>query len=120
LRGAIEYANAFPEADTINFAIPVGGLHTISLLSDLPQIRERVTIDGCTEVLDEEASPAARANTAPTGTNAVLRIVLDGTSSGLANGLALSGPAASNSVIRGLVFPPAPIPPLPSPRCPTM
>ena len=74
---------------------------TLSLLSDLPQIRERVTIDGYTEVLDEEASPAARANTAPTGTNAVLTIVLDETNSGLANGLALSGPAASSSEIRG-------------------
>ena len=49
LREAITLANAFPGADTISFAIPGAGVHTISLLSSLPAITDPVVIDGTTQ-----------------------------------------------------------------------
>jgi CSLREA domain-containing protein len=53
LRAAIEQANATPGADTINFAIPGTGVKTIHVgetgLVRLPDITERVTIDGYTQ-----------------------------------------------------------------------
>src|SRR5215211_2124988 len=102
LRAAIEEANAFAGADTINFAIPGAAPHTISPGFQLPTITQRVTIDGYTESLDE--STPASPNTASTGTNAVLKIELGGTNAGFSSGLLLSGAGASNSVIRGLVI----------------
>jgi CSLREA domain-containing protein len=108
LRAAIEEANASSGVDTINFAIPGAGPHTISPGSELPAITQPVTIDGYTESLDEGANPA-NPNTASTGTNAVLKIVLDGTNAGSNSvGLRLisgvNGASASNSVIRGVVI----------------
>src|SRR5438445_8411434 len=49
LRQAIIDANANPGADLINFNIPGAGAHTITLLSDLPEITDPVTIDGTTQ-----------------------------------------------------------------------
>jgi hypothetical protein len=49
LREAINNANATPGTDTITFNIPGGGAKTINLLNALPEIIERVTIDGTTQ-----------------------------------------------------------------------
>ncbi len=49
LREAIGLANAFPGPDTISFAIPGAGVHTISLISALPEITDPVVIDGTTQ-----------------------------------------------------------------------
>ena len=46
LREAIDTANANPGADVINFDIPGSGVHTIKPSSPLPDITERVTMDG--------------------------------------------------------------------------
>ena len=104
LRAAIEEANASAGADTINFAIPGAGPHTISPGSELPTITQTVTIDGYTQ---SGASPNTLAQ--PDKTNAVLKIELSGPPSApppgqFVNGLELSGANASNSVIRGLVI----------------
>lgn len=100
LRAAIQEANATPRADTIQFNIPGTGVRTISPNSELPAITQPVTIDGYTQ-------PGTSPNTLATGTNALLRIELDGTDAGNANGLFLAGTAvgsgSSGSVVKGLV-----------------
>jgi len=101
LRAAIQEANNTSEADTINFAIPGNGPHTIAPASELPAITDQVTIDGYTEQLDE--TPGASANTsAESSTNAELRIVLSGVSAGtFKSGLRIYAP---NAVVMGLVI----------------
>jgi len=72
LRAAIQEANARAGADTINFNISGIGPKTISVVdTDLPDIEEALTIDGYTQ-------SDAKRNTLEVGTNAVLRIVLNG------------------------------------------
>jgi len=94
LRAAIEQANADPSTDTIVFNIPGAGPHTIQPLSGLPSITNPVVIDGYTQ-------PGAAPNTSPSGSglNTVLKIELDGSLAGDANGLTLY---SGNSTIRGL------------------
>jgi small-conductance mechanosensitive channel len=94
LRQAIDDANAAPGADTIVFAIPGAGVHTITPQSLLPIVNEAVTIDGYTQ-------PGSSANTNPTGgLNAVLQIEIDGTVA--PNRCITIG--ASNVSVRGLVI----------------
>lgn len=95
LREAINAANAHPGADTIAFAIPGGGVHTIQPSTALPVITEAVTIDGYTQT-------GASANTAAAGDNAVLLIEISGASA--PKGTSGIQIAASNCVIRGLVI----------------
>jgi hypothetical protein len=100
LKAAIQQANANAnptETDTINFKIPGRGVKTIKPASELPQIREPVTIDGYTQ-------PKSKKNTRATGaTDAVLKIQLDGSLAGSnAGGLVIQG--SSNVTIRGLVI----------------
>jgi hypothetical protein len=96
LRYCLTRANATPGLDTIQFAIPGGGLHTISLTSALPTITDAVVIDGYTQA---GASP----NTLATGDDAVLTVELNGAAAGAtANGLTIRG--ASNCLIRGLTI----------------
>jgi hypothetical protein len=71
LRQAILDANAHPGRDRVAFAIPGEGLHTIRPESELPTITDPVVLDGYTQ-------PGTRPNTARLGTDAVLRIELDG------------------------------------------
>ena len=99
LRQAILDANANPGADTIAFSISGSEVHTIAPLTPLDTITDAVTIDGYTQ-------PGSLANTNPPemGTNAVLRIELDGTHSGSNGMLAIQGPSNSNVTIRGLVI----------------
>ncbi len=97
LRQAILDANVNPGADVINFNIAGGGVQTIQPLSALPTIADPVIIDGYTQ-------PTAAANTNGPwlGSNAVLRIELDGTLLGDGGvGLAIS---AGGSTVRGLVI----------------
>ena len=60
LRQAILDAEAAAGADTIAFAIPGAGVHTITPLTLLPIISQPVTIDGYTQ-------PGSSPNTNPTG-----------------------------------------------------
>jgi CSLREA domain-containing protein len=97
LRQAILNVNADPgtAVDTIFFAIPGPGVHTIALTSALPAITHPVIIDGYSQ-------PGAVANTSSSGDNAVLLIELNGTSAGInTNGLTI---AAANCTVAGLVL----------------
>ncbi|SRR6266496_5297828 len=71
LRQAILDANSNSGADTIAFAIPGSGVHTIPLFSALPQITDPVLINGYTQ-------PGSSSNTLSTGDNAVILIEIDG------------------------------------------
>jgi len=91
LRQAILDANASPGADSITFAIPGAGVHTIALASDLPALTETVSIDGYSQ-------PGASPNTLAETSNAVLTIELRGPRP---IGLDITGTAC---VVRGLAI----------------
>lgn len=93
LRAAIQQANATAGADTINFAIPGAGVHTIVPTSALPNITEAVTINGYSQ-------SGSSANTLATGNDAVLLIEISGAGTA-ANGLTLQG---TGSTLRGLII----------------
>ena len=94
LRAAIQEANDTPGADTINFNI-TSTSKTITPASPLPEITGTVTINGYSQ-------PGTAANTRAIGTDAVLRIVLDGVNAGSnTTGLRLG---AINSEVNGLVI----------------
>jgi parallel beta-helix repeat protein len=96
LRYCLSQANATPGLDTIQFAIPGSGPHTINPTSALPVITDAVFLDGYTQ-------PGASPNTLAAGDNAVLAIELNGAAAGAtANGLTIQG--ASNCRIRGLAI----------------
>ena len=95
LRAAIQEANATLGADTIHFAIPGAGPHTIQPTSGLPKITDPVTIDGYTQ-----AGASPNTNGPGLGINAVLMVELDG-SNASGSGLRVSG---GSSTIRGLVI----------------
>jgi hypothetical protein len=95
LRQAILDANASAGFDTIAFAIPGAGVHTITPLSALPIISEGVLIDGYSQ-------PGASENSDPVATNAVLLIELDGSTVGYpGTGLKFS---LSPGTVQGLVL----------------
>jgi hypothetical protein len=94
LRQAILEANATPGADQIAFAIPGEGPHVIAPTSPLPVITDAVMIDGYTQ-------PGTGPNSRAVGSDAVLGIVLDGSSAGPADGISIMG---SGSVVRGLAI----------------
>jgi hypothetical protein len=80
LRQAILDANiASPECakQTITFAIPGSGKHTIQPLSQLPPFNIPIVLDGYSQT-------GSKANTATDGTNAVITIELDGSLAGRA------------------------------------
>jgi hypothetical protein len=101
LRAAMQEANATSGADTIDFNIlstasdcnATTKVCTITPVSVLPPVTERVTIDGYTQ-------PGASPNTKTVGNDAALKIQLNGTNVG---GIGLEIQDASNSVIKGLV-----------------
>jgi CSLREA domain-containing protein len=95
LRAAIQQANGTPGADVINFDIPGTGVKTVTPSSALPTITEQVTINGYTQ-------PGASPNTLAKGTNAKLKVELDGTKVFGSSGLQIRD--SSNSVIKGLVI----------------
>jgi large repetitive protein len=93
LRQAMLDANGAGAASTIVFNIPGAGVQTIAPLSPLPTITAPVTIDGYTQ-------PGSSPNSLAVGDNAVLRIELDGASTG-GDGLTIS---AGGTTVRGLVL----------------
>ena len=101
LRQAILDANGNAGADAISFNIVGTGVHTIAPASALPTITGSVTIDGYTQ-------PGSSPNTnAPDqGTNAVILVEIDGTNTGTGTSAAVLffGPAAADSVVRGLAI----------------
>ena len=106
LREAIEAANidsavdacpAGSGTDTISFNIPGAGPYTIQPVSALPTITDPVVIDGYTQ-----SGASANTNGQGTGSNAVLKIELDGSSAGSpVNGLHIT---AGGSTVKGLVI----------------
>jgi CSLREA domain-containing protein len=84
-----------PIVDTIEFAIPGGGVHTIQPTATMPQIREAVVIDGYTQ-------PGTSPNTLAIGDDAVLLIEIDGTL--MPPGADLFDLPNGGSTIRGLVI----------------
>lgn len=102
LRSAIEAANAQAGADTIEFNIAGGGVHTFTPASDYEQIIEQVTIDGSTQT---GSSCGTLVPTELPGTNNphTLLIEIDGSGSGTGGGLDL-GFGSDSSIIRGLVL----------------
>jgi hypothetical protein len=100
LRQAILDANARSGKDTITFDIPGVGPHTILPATPLPTLTEPVLIDGYTQ-------PGSLENTNPLNLpcNAVLKVVVDGTTLRIAKvesgGLRIAG---GNSLVRGLVL----------------
>ncbi len=98
LRQAILDANASPGPDVVTFNIPgPPGSLTIAPITALPTITGPVTIDGYTQ-------PLTSVNTAASGTNAVLRIVLSGSASP-ADTIGLGfGAGSGGSLVRGLVI----------------
>ena len=102
LRAAIQEANTNPNvggSDVIRFAIPGPGPHTITPNSQLPTITQPATINGYSQ-------PGASVNTATTGTNATLKIVLDGSDAGSTPTQPVDGlvVTARNTIVRGLVI----------------
>lgn len=93
--GECAAGDPLPTVDTIAFAIPGAGLHSILLTDLLPAIAETVVIDGYTQ-------PGATANTLAVGDNAMLMIQIDG--SGFSNDLFKLQPGSDGSVVRGLVM----------------
>jgi titin len=71
LRDALLAANTAPGPDTIAFALPGAGPHTIAPLTPLPDVTSTITIDGYTQ-------PGARPNSLVVGGDAVLLIELSG------------------------------------------
>jgi trimeric autotransporter adhesin len=98
LRAAIQQANKYPGADTIEFTISGTSVHTISPETELPTITQPLTIDGYTQ-----AGATKNTLTEPGKTNAVLKIELDGNNA-QGGGLVAIGEKASESVIRGLAI----------------
>jgi hypothetical protein len=96
VRAAIEESNALRSKDKIKFDVRgPAAVKTIAPASELPEITDPVKINAYTQ-------PGAKANTAPSGTNAVLRVELDGADL-LAGGSGLEI-SAGDSVVRGLVI----------------
>jgi titin len=94
LRAAIQEANDTPGADIINFNI-TSASKVIAPPTQLPPITQQVTINGYSQ-------PNTAVNTQAAGSNAVLRIVLDGVNANAsATGLRIQ---ANDVVVRGLVI----------------
>jgi len=85
------------DMDVIEFNIAGSGVHTISPLTALPEIIEKVTLDGYSQ-------PGTQVNTAPAPLplNNVIKIELD--FSGVSGGGYALKTSAANTVIRGLAI----------------
>lgn len=98
LRQAMLAANTSGEPDTIAFAIPGTGPHTIAPASRLPDLQGTLTIDGHTQA-------GSRANTlAPDqgGLDTVLMIEIHGPGNGF--GLVLDTNPAADATVRGIAL----------------
>ncbi|HOZ41248.1 MAG TPA: hypothetical protein PLL25_10615, partial [Flavobacteriales bacterium] len=93
LRAAITSANGAAGADTIQFNIAGAGVRTITVASALPTITGPVFIDGYSQ-------PGTVWNTTDPGSNAVLRIELNGNNA-VATGLTVN---ANDCTIQGFIL----------------
>jgi hypothetical protein len=93
-RQALLDANLAAGTDTIAFAIPGAGLHTITLTSLLPLITSPVVIDGYTQ-----AGSSANTNPMNAGINTVLQVELTGAQVSL-----FFSTGSDGSTVRGLVI----------------
>ena len=99
LRAAIQEANSTADMDTIDFAIPGRGAHTIAPATDLPTITQPVDVNGYSQ-----RGASANTLTLSQGDNAKIKIQLTGRLISTAgDGLRLD-PGAINSVVRGLAM----------------
>jgi hypothetical protein len=103
LRAAIQESNDTTGADTINFNIVSdASVKTIKPAKPLPEITEAVTINGYSQgSATTTTSDDAEENTLAEGNDAILKIQLNGTNAGSANGLVIE---AADSTIKGLVI----------------
>jgi len=105
LRAAIQQANATTDADTIAFNIPGTGVQQIQLLGQLPEITASVIIDSYTQrPCSSNPAPCSSPNTiadARQGTNAQIKIELDGSCANCGRGFNIM---ADNVVIKGLAI----------------
>ena len=99
LRAAIQETNSTPDMDTVDFAIPGPGVHTIAPATDLPTITQPVDVNGYSQHgAGENTLKLAQ------GDNAKIRIEVSGQNIATpGDGLKLD-PGAINSVIRGLAI----------------
>jgi hypothetical protein len=106
LRQAILDANNAPGLDTIAFAIPGGGVQTITPVKELPAITDPVLIDGTSQPgyagtplieLRGQAGGAADGLTITGSGSTVRGLSIDGFTSG--SGIILSGPSAVDNAI---------------------
>jgi len=103
LKWAIEEANRTSGPDIIKFEIPetdpgydpITGIFVIQPVGRFPELTEEVVIDGYTQPGSQPAIGTS---------NAILKIVLDGSSSSVTLGLLSIDPGAGSSEIRGLVI----------------
>jgi len=93
LRQAMFDANVTPGADVIDFDIPGTGVKTIAPASPLPTITGPVSINGYSQT-------GAHPNTRAVGSDAVLKIELNGAGVPDGDGLVIE---ASNSTVKGLI-----------------
>lgn len=104
LRQALLNAQLRPGADTINFAIAGGADQTIQLGSDLPAIREPVTINACTQSGADcsVSNPATRIKLLGNGFSTAEGLsFLDGADASEVRGLAIGGFTYGGIVVRG-------------------
>ena len=95
LRAAISNCNDHPGADLIAFSIPGSGVHTIRLRSELPALKDTITVDGYTQA-------GSRPNTLFDGDDAVITVELSGEDApGGARGLVLEHDGCT---VRGLAM----------------
>lgn len=94
LRAAIEEANANAGADTIEFNIPGGGVHTITLAGQLPNLNETTTIDGYSQ---SGASP--NTSVSPEPINSTIKIEINAENLTGTSALVLG---AEDSIIKGI------------------
>jgi hypothetical protein len=94
LRAAILAANLNPGPDTILFALPGIGPHTIGILSQLPQLTDPAGV-----FIDGFSQPGSFPGVSPPSTLS-LRVIIDGSNAGAAHGFWIVSP---HNTIRGLV-----------------
>lgn len=102
LREAIALANSTPGPDIIQFAIPggscvgAGGACVIAPTSPLPAITDGVLIDGYSQ---PGSAPNTHTPGMALGTNAVLKVEIDGSMTTAANGLVINAPSTNVSIV---------------------
>lgn len=95
-RDAIICANSNPGQDSIEFAIPGVGPHTIQPLSPLPPITDPVIIDGYSQ-----AGASPNTNLPGLGLNSVVMVEIDGTNAGSGSGIRIVAP---DTTVSGLAI----------------